>query len=143
MINALEIDNLKNEVYSHLPDNYIPSGVTVVPTACDYVKLELLVANSFIGFKPIPIFTVEISNKLYKFNSPIYVQSTFENNLFITSNNTLNLYGTGDTLEDAIRDLCESIIFVYEDYLATDDSKLTPKALEEKLFYKSLILQVN
>lgn len=66
---------------------------------------------------------LNLGHEKYLFKSPFPVNILVEDETFIATSYDLNLFGYGDSEDEALRDLCESIIEHYE-HLKTNRSKL-------------------
>ncbi len=68
--------------------------------------------------KPIPvdknITILNLGHVKYIFKSPFPVNIVLEDNVYIAFSYDLNLFGYGENEDEAVRDLCESIIEHYE-----------------------------
>lgn len=66
---------------------------------------------------------LSLGHEKYLFKSPFPVNILVEDDTYIATSYDLNLFGYGDSEDEALRDLCESIIEHYE-HLKTNQSKL-------------------
>lgn len=77
--------------------------------------------------KPIHIYKnvtiLNLGHEKYIFKSPFPVNILVEDDTYIATSYDLNLFGYGETEDEALRDLCESIIEHYE-HLKTNQSNL-------------------
>lgn len=76
--------------------------------------------------KPIPvdknITILNLGHSKYIFKSPFPINIVLEDNVYIASSYDLNLFGYGDNEDEAVRDLCESIIDHYEHLKANQEN---------------------
>ena len=68
---------------------------------------------------------------------PILVNVHHDGDLFFAENETLNVYGTGDTPQNAIHDLVMHIVHFFKYYKNIDESKLMGNALKLKALYQN------
>jgi hypothetical protein len=66
---------------------------------------------------------LNLGHEKYLFKSPFPVNILVEDDTYIATSYDLNLFGYGDSEDEALHDLCESIIEHYE-HLKTNQSKL-------------------
>ena len=118
--------------------------------------------NEFIGFgnmekttlkkastkkiKPIPldknITILNLGHEKYIFKSPFPVNIVIEDDIYIASSYDLNTFGYGKTEDEAIRDLCESIIEYYE-HLKSNRPRLGELLQRDWDFLNRMILELE
>lgn len=69
------------------------------------------------------ITILSLGHEKYIFKSPFPVNILVEDDTYIATSYDLNLFGYGESEDEALRDLCESIIEHYE-HLKTNQSNL-------------------
>lgn len=69
------------------------------------------------------ITILNLGHEKYLFRSPFPVNILVEDDTYIATSYDLNLFGYGDCEDEALRDLCETIIEHYE-HLKMNQSKL-------------------
>ena len=72
---------------------------------------------------------------------PLFAHLYFEDGLFFAENETLLLYGTGTTQEEAIEDLGLHIIHFYQYYKDLDWSQVTGDAIRLKRIHEGLLVE--
>lgn len=85
------------------------------------------------------IFIDTLHSEDYVLRKPIPVSIEHEEQVYIASNYDLGLYGYGDTENEAIDDLRESIIGCYEDL--KQEKELGPIPLRMMGYYKEIVDQ--
>lgn len=91
--------------------------------------MEIATTNRKVKHKPKPIYIdknitiLNLGHEKYLFKSPFPVNILVEDDIYIAMSYDLNLFGYGDSEDEALRDLCESIIEHYE-HLKNNQSKL-------------------
>lgn len=91
--------------------------------------METATVKSPVKRKTKPIYVdknitiLNLGHEKYLFKSPFPVNILVENDIYIATSYDLNLFGYGDSEDEAIRDLCESIIEHFE-HLKNNQSKL-------------------
>ena len=84
-----------------------------------------------------PLIEVVFNRQL----KPIPIRMCFNEGLFFAQNETLLLYGTGKTPDEAIEDLGAHIIHFYQYYKDLDRLKITGDAIRSKGIYEGLLLE--
>jgi len=96
--------------------------------------------------KPLPIdkniTILYLGQEKYLFKSPFPVNITFEDDVYIASSYDLNSFGYGKSEDEALRDLCESIIAHYE-HLKANQNKLGPLLKRDWDFLSRIILEME
>jgi hypothetical protein len=124
-----------------MPAHYIHSGVGI-DTAAEIVGEDLL-QNLPSRRLMTPLWTVETPEKSFKMTKPISVRVYFDDDLFFAENDTLLLYGSGISPEEAIVDLELHIIHFYQYYKSLDWSQVTGDAKRLKSLYENLLIENN
>ncbi len=76
-----------------------------------------------------------------KTTNPLSVRIYFENGFFFAENETLFLYGTGMSPDEAIEDLGLHVIHFYRYYKDLDWSQVTGDARRLKRLYEGLLIE--
>jgi hypothetical protein len=127
----------REEKREYLLQNYRHSEVKV-DTGKEIVAEELF--GSLPSQKLIaPLWSVGIPGKKFRTVKPIAARIYFDEGLFFAENDTLLLYGTGMSPEEAIKDLGAHIIHFYEYYRKLDWSQVTGDAIRLKRVYENLL----
>lgn len=96
--------------------------------------------------KPIPIdknvTILSLGYGKYFFKSPFPVNIVLEDDVYIASSYDLNTFGYGDNEDEAIRDLCESIIEHYE-HLKNNREKLGSLLRRDWDFLSRMIVEIE
>ncbi len=100
--------------------------------------------NEFI--KPIPmdknITILNLGRGKYMFNSPFPVNIAYEDGAFIATSYDLNTFGYGPSEDEAIRDLCESIVEHFK-HLKLNQDKLGPLLKRDWDFLSKIIVEIE
>lgn len=84
---------------------------------------------------------LNLGHEKYLFKSPFPVNIVFEQEVYIATSYDLNLFGYGESEDEALRDLCESIIEHYE-HLKKNQSKLGPLLKRDWDFLSRIIIEI-
>ena len=136
---AVDSYQVREERQEYLPANYRHSEVRV-DTAKEIVGKELLRSLSSRQFVA-PLWSVRTPEKRFRTIKPLSVHIYFDEGLFFAQNETLFLYGTGMSPEEAIEDLELHIIHFYQYYKNLDWSQVTGDAIRLKKLYEGLLLE--
>lgn len=135
-MNTSIIENYNADLADRLastPLHYQCSGLSAVTT------MDNIGGNW--AYRPAPIFTIPVDARKLLMKKPISVKVSREDDLFFAENETLRLYGSGSTHLEAIEDFCKHLMYFFEHYKNTPDSKLMGESLKLKELYKDLFLE--
>jgi hypothetical protein len=85
------------------------------------------------------ITILNLGHGKYLFKSPFPVNITYEDEVYIASSYDLNLFGYGESEDEALRDLCGSIIEYYE-HIKANRNKMGPLLKRDWEFLSWMIL---
>lgn len=91
---------------------------------------------------PHTIFISDLRHDKYKLTQPIPVSIEYENNVVIASFYDVDVYGTGDDIQEAITDLCSQIIEVYELY-SQNVNRLGPVPAREWKYLQTIVRPID
>lgn len=129
----------REERQEYLPSNYRHSEVRV-DTAREIAGEDLLRLLSSRQLAA-PLWSVGTLGKRFRTAKPLSVRVYFDDGLFFAENDTLFLYGSGVSPDEAIEDLGLHIIHFYQYYKALDWSQVTGDAIRLKRLYEGLLLE--
>lgn len=136
---AVESYQVREERQEYLPANYRHSEVEV-DTAKEIVAEDLLMSLTSRQHVA-PIWSVGTPDKRFRTVKPLSVRVYFDDGLFFAENETLLLYGTGMSPEEAIEDLGLHIIHFYQYHKNLSWSQITGDAIRLKNLYEGLLLE--
>ena len=128
---------VREERREYLPPNYRHAEVKV-DTAKEIIGNELfrlLPARKLMT----PLWSVEIPGKRFRTLKPIAIRVYFEDGLYFAENDTLILYGTGISPEEAITDLGLHIFHFFQYYRDLEWFQVTGDAVRLKRLYENLL----
>lgn len=85
-----------------------------------------------------PLWTVQRKPRVINLRRPLLVRVYADGEYFFASNETLSIYGTGATLEEAMADFCLHTIHFYNYYRALPSTKLIGHAVQLKKIFDEL-----
>lgn len=88
------------------------------------------------------ITILNLGHEKYLFKSPFPVNIVFEDDVYIASSYDLNTFGYGESEDEALRDLCESVIEYYE-HLKANHSNLGALLKRDWDFLSRMIVEVK
>ena len=136
---AVESYQVREERQEYLPVNYRHSELRV-DTAKEIVAEDLL--QSLPSRQHVaPLWSVGTHEKRFRTIKPLSVRIYFDDGLFFAENETLLLYGTGTSPEEAIEDLGLHVIHFYQYYKNLSLSQVTGDAIRLKKLYEGLLLE--
>lgn len=81
---------------------------------------------------PIRIIDVENQGIRYPLTKPLLVDVDRSDDSWVLHNDSLNLWGYGDSKEDALQDLYSNFAYIVDAFGDEDDDQLDSKALQIK-----------
>ncbi|MDI6787948.1 MAG: hypothetical protein QME51_06215 [Planctomycetota bacterium] len=81
---------------------------------------------------------LDLRSDKYQFIKPLPVTISEEDNLYVVTSYDLNLFGYGETEDEAIQDLCETIVEYYED-IENNKENLGKIPIRDKHFLEQII----
>lgn len=97
--------------------------------------------NKSIHSQNYPLWTITSPVKKYKLFKPIKVRIYSEDELFLAENETLVVFGAGETIDEAINDFCKHVIHFYHYYKHLSWEKVTGDAVRLKKIYETLFAE--
>ncbi|MBM3234925.1 hypothetical protein FJZ31_01370 [Candidatus Poribacteria bacterium] len=91
---------------------------------------------------PHTIFISDLRHDKYKLTQPIPVSIEYEDDTVIVSFYDVDVYGTGDDIQEAITDLCSQIIEVYELY-SQNVNRLGPVPTREWKYLQTIVRPID
>lgn len=88
-----------------------------------------------------PLWTVQRQPHVITLKRPLLVEVYAEGEYFFANNETLSIYGTGATLEEAMADFCLHAIHFYKYYRALPSTKVIGPAVELKKIFDELFVE--
>jgi len=138
-VTMVDSSEVREERQEYLPLNYRRAEANV-DTAKEIIGGDLF--QSLPQRKLVtPLWSVGIPGKRFRTARPIAIRVYFEDGLYFAENDTLLLYGTGASPEEAITDLGFHIIHFYQYYCKLDWSQVTGDAVRLKRLYENLLFE--
>ena len=81
---------------------------------------------------------LNLGHEKYFFKSPFPINIQVEDDTYIAASYDLNLFGYGESEDEALRDLCDSIVEHYE-HLKSNETKLGPLLKRDWNFLSRMI----
>lgn len=89
--------------------------------------------------RPSPIWRLQPKSTTIIFRKPLLVNMRREGDLVFVENETLSIYASGKTSEDAMIDFALHVLHFYEYYAKLSDNQVIGRAKELKKLYSALI----
>ena len=119
--------NIKDILYSYY-SNYSNFYKSIMLNNTNINMLSGVIMSKYYKAKS----EIEILEHLYKFKSNFIYSITKEEEGFIAENEYFNIFGYGDTAEEAEKELYEYINDLWECYVEEDDENLDESAIKLK-----------
>lgn len=127
------------EKMTYIPKDY--QKVTFMKIKTDSETDPLQVYSEIRESLPIFMWRLPAKGKTLYSAKPILVRVYRDGDLFFAENETLDVYGTGDTPQNAIHDLVVHIVHFFKYYKDIDENKLMGNALKLKALYQNLLAE--
>lgn len=129
---------LLQERRSDVPESFSLLGKIKVDTAdLDPAELFAKLEKS----SRFPLFELHVGHQKYHAIRPIIVHVYQDEEWFFAENETLNLTGSGSSVEEAVGDLEEHIVHFWHYYKHLPDDKLVGDAVRLKKVYSDRLLK--
>ncbi len=139
-LNEYAYDIVKERVGNvHIPEMYTRSGDSVVVTSPEIDPKEVFGHQR--RCQPAPIMRLQENSRKFSTAKPILVNVYQDEDLFFAENENLVVCGTGHTPQEALKDLCQHIMYFFEYYKNLDESNLIGDALKLKELYQDLLIE--
>ena len=123
---------------AYFPDEY--KGIApYVGTAAQSIKPESYFYSGHFNTAPLMEFRGE--QKTHVTSKPILVKVYREDDVFFAENESLVLYGTGASREEALLDFVKHVDYFYNFYKRQSESNLMGDALRLKKIYHNLLVE--
>ncbi len=129
---------LLQERRSDVPESFSLLDKIKVNTA-DLDPPDLL--GEFKTSSKFPLFQLYVGDRRYQAVKPIIVHVYRDEEWFFAENESLNLTGSGSTIEEAVHDLEEHIVHFWYYYRSLSDRKLVGDAVRLKRVYSDHLLK--
>jgi len=129
---------IRQERLSFFPKNF-KRELTVVPTASE---LDTHARFSGASIVKVPVWVFSASGMALKARKPVSVKVFMGENLFFAENETLDIFATGETREEAVRAFNEHLIYFYNHYRKLGWDRVTGEAKRLKRLYEDLFQDV-
>lgn len=88
-----------------------------------------------------PLWTVQRKPRVINLKRPLLVRVYAEGEFFFANNETLSIYGTGSTVDEAMADFCLHAIHFYNYYRALPSTKVIGPAVQLKKIFDELFVE--
>lgn len=128
------------ERMSQIPDNYRRMAVSQVGTEVSIDPYQVF-SQQLPKNQAAPLWKISSAKKKFYTPIPISVRIHREDNLFFAENENLAVCGTGDTPQEALKDMGLHIIHFFEYYKKIGPDQITGDAVRLKEVYKDLLIE--
>ncbi|MFH2070972.1 MAG: hypothetical protein ABIJ11_07215 [Elusimicrobiota bacterium] len=123
--------------------NFLDSTQKVsVKTGLDIAEDKNYVSEK-ISSELIPLWSINIDNKCYKLTKPLKLNIFRDNNLWVVENETLSIYGDGESPEEAVNKLKTHIAYYYRHYKNLPKNRLIGRGINLKNLYENLLQETR
>ena len=128
---ALARDIYYDEIMEKGWEPSVPSRTSV--SKYDGMKLNWSFAKSHLGIsKPI-----RLASKYVKAKKPVGIEVIKEEDTFIAQNERLHIFASGESVNAAVKDFLQQLVYFYEHYRGLSVDELTGDAIVLKQIYES------
>jgi hypothetical protein len=120
---------LRDEVTNLLAGSLVEvSGIATFDQHEQVVRIDQVSEIVTVDMEPVRVVRFEHHGTRYNLRKPIAVQLEYVDGLWVYHNEQLNLWGSGERREDAMRDLNENFAFLWREYAEEKDEVLDEMA---------------
>jgi hypothetical protein len=124
-----------HEILGEFPAHFLP-----IPDSPTYEEATTVAETILKPFK-FPLFQLTISGRTFLPSKPIGINVTQDGAWFFAENETLNVVGTGGSLEEAVLDIEHHIVHFWQYYRSLQDSQVTGDAVRLKKLFSNLLAE--
>ena len=141
-MNLARIDEgyrLRDERLGFIPENFKKESITDA-TASEMNPIARFLESSIVK---LPMWVFSASGIVLKARKPVSVKVLRGETLFFAENETLDVYATGESLEEAIKAFTDHVIYFYTHYKGLDWNRVIGEAKRLKKLYETLFEEIN
>jgi hypothetical protein len=120
----------------------IESALRPIKRQLETIETEIDSIGEQIPTQSHTIFIQNLRHPVYQLRHPIPVLIETDEDVIIATHYDIDMYGTGDDVQEAISDLCAGIIEYYES-LKDDEDNLGPLPAQEYAYLNQIIMEVE
>ena len=124
-----------HEVLGEFPEDFLP-----IPDFPTYEE-STAVAEPFLKPFKFPLFQLTIFGRTFLPSKPIGINVTRDGAWFFAENESLNVVGTGGSIEEALLDVEHHIVHFWQYYRSLQDSQVTGDAVRLKKLFSNLLAE--
>ncbi|MFH1503934.1 MAG: hypothetical protein ABIH08_00865 [Candidatus Omnitrophota bacterium] len=128
------------EKVAYIPENYVSTRAGGVETAGGISPQDVFLGR-IKSYYTAPMWRIQKETKKYYTPKSISVRVYQDEDFFFAENDTLAVCGSGDSPQEALRDLGLHIIHFFEYYKGLDESQLIGDAIRLKQIYEDLLVE--
>jgi hypothetical protein len=86
----------------------------------------------------VPVFEFEVDGFVKRLSKPVTLRVSWEAGKYFVENDTLALFGTGDSLRDAVSEFLQDLAYFWDYYSSLDEDSVTGHGARLKQIYEGL-----
>ena len=90
--------------------------------------------------EPLKISRFATGGRTFRLKEPLLVDTDFDDGVWVYHSSLINLWGSGERPEDALRDLHENFAYLWDEIAQEADESLDGRALEIKRALLDLVV---
>lgn len=136
---VMDTYSILKERKENVPVPYLSTDVSQFMTASDISSNEISERMPSAGL--FPLWEFPARPRPLRALKPILTKIYRDEELFIAENETLDVWGSGETQQEAIKDFREQVVHFYKHYKNLSDDKLMGLAIKLKEVYSNLFIE--
>lgn len=116
-------------------------GETIIENGKELFYLQS--ENDLTKKNTLDVSNIKLKDKSIFFKKPIQVETEFENEQYILSNDKLNLLVVSPKIKDGLKEINEELITIWREYVFVNESELSEDAKKFKQYLLSLVQEGN
>jgi hypothetical protein len=115
-----------------LPEERIPNGWRLTPVSETDLKPTELTPPAVLK---VPVRRFRSASGAVQSRKPVEVRFTQEENIFIASSDTMNIHAAGQTIESALQDFTDQLVYFYRYYRRLSEADVIGVAARLRQIY--------
>jgi hypothetical protein len=105
-----------------------------------YILSQPLIAGMFPLIPPLPLFTIVVDGVIRYLSRPLILRTAIEDGQFFVENDTLQLFGHGATMMDAMQAFSRDLIYYWRYYRSLSNDEVAGHGAVLKRLYEDLVV---
>src|SRR5260370_34238327 len=136
-MSATALIDFDAEPTSRVPSAWMSLGPRV--ETYSYILSPPLIPEMFTLMPPLPLFTILVDGVIRHLSRPLILRTAIEGGQFFVENDTLQLFGYGATLLDAMQAFSRDLIYYWRYYRSLSNDEVAGHGIVLKKLHDDLV----